>query len=296
MPEGMPHLTMLARSHVSPVFMTFIVLLFSLGVSGGSAVAADLGLLDPQPLAKGPSAWVVLDARPRSEWQAGHIPGARSFSWEEYTRTDEKGVRYKVWPPGQLAGALGAMGVDERTPLVIYGDADKSWGGEGWACWVFTWLGHKGPVRLLNGGIRAWRGQGLPLAAGAEKVTAKPLSYRVRLNPQVDIPTAELQARKGAFTVIDTRSTFEWLKGRIPGAVHIPWDDFYAGKERRPLAAEALKKLLRDNGVQFDRPVVYYCTGGIRSGYAWLIHQLAGLPAARNYEGGMEEWEKLAAK
>ena len=253
-------------------------------------------MLDPQPLAKAPSAWVVLDARPRTEWQAGHIPGARPFSWEEYTRTDEKGVRYKVWPPAQLARALGELGIDERAPLVIYGDADKSWGGEGWACWVFAWLGHKGPVRLLNGGIQAWRSQGLHLAAGAEKIAAKPRSYRFRLNPQLDVATAELQARKGDFTVIDTRSTLEWLKGRIPGAIHIPWDDFYAGKERRPLAPEALKKLLRDKGVALDRPVVYYCTGGIRSGYAWLVHQLAGLPAARNYEGGMEEWEKLAVK
>ena len=104
MPEGMPQLARLAGSRVSPVFMTFIVLLFFFCVPGGSARAADLALLDPQTLAKAPSAWVVLDARPRSEWQAGHIPGARSFSWEEYTRTDEKGVRYKVcgrrrsWP------------------------------------------------------------------------------------------------------------------------------------------------------------------------------------------------------
>jgi thiosulfate/3-mercaptopyruvate sulfurtransferase len=40
--------------------------------------------------------------------------------------------------------------------------------------------------------------------------------------------------------------------------------------------------------------VVYYCAGGIRSGYAWLIHHLAGLPEAVNFEGGMEEWGQAA--
>lgn len=281
-----------AAGFAVPLVVMFTILLFSVG----AVRAADLGLIEAQALAKSRQTGVVLDARPRAEWEAGHIPGARSFSWEEYTRTDEKGVRYKVWPPEQLAKALGEMGIDEKTPLVVYGDADKSWGGEGWACWLFARLGHKGPVRLLNGGIQAWRGQGLPLAAGAEKIAAKPRTYRFRSTPQVDVTTAELQARKSGLTLIDTRSTFEWLKGRIPGAIHIPWDDLYAGRERRPLAADVLKKLLRDKGVPLDRLVVYYCTGGIRSGYAWLVHQLAGLPEARNYEGGMEEWEKLAAK
>lgn len=292
MTRGTPQVRRGAGSVVFPLFVLFMVVL----VSVGTVRAADLALLEPQALAKSRSAWVVLDARPRADWQAGHIPGARSFSWEEYTRTDEKGVRYKLWPSEQLAKALGEMGIDEKTPLVVYGDADKSWGGEGWACWLFARLGHKGPVRLLSGGIQAWRGQGLPMAEGAEKVAAKPRSYRFRSTPQVDVTTAELQARKSGVTLIDTRSTLEWLKGRIPGAVHIPWDDLYAGREHRPLSGEALKKLLRDKGVPLDRPIVYYCTGGIRSGYAWLVHQLAGLPAACNYEGGMEEWEKLTGQ
>ncbi|MBT4365191.1 MAG: sulfurtransferase, partial [Desulfobacteraceae bacterium] len=38
------------------------------------------------------------------------------------------------------------------------------------------------------------------------------------------------------------------------------------------------------------------CTGGIRSSYSWLIHSIAGLPPAKNYEGGMAAWEKLSVK
>ncbi|BBA70946.1 rhodanese-like domain-containing protein [Geobacter sulfurreducens] len=267
------------------------VLVVMLAVSGASA--RDFGLMEPQTLARAPGTWVVLDGRPRSDWQAGHIPGARSFSWENYTRTDDKGVPYKLWPPRDLARALGAMGIDERTPVVVYGDADKSWGGEGWAAWVLSWLGHKGPVRMLNGGIQAWTAAGLPLTRGHERYSGGTLTYRSAVRPEEDITTAELERSLGTVAIIDTRSFFERLAGRIPGSVHIPWDKFFTGKERRPLAPAEVRRLLARNGVDASRPVVYYCAGGIRSAYALMVHELAGLGPARNYEGGMEEWKRL---
>jgi thiosulfate/3-mercaptopyruvate sulfurtransferase len=39
---------------------------------------------------------VILDARPKKVWSDGHIPGALSFSWENYTRVDERGVPYRI--------------------------------------------------------------------------------------------------------------------------------------------------------------------------------------------------------
>jgi len=260
------------------------------------AAAADLGLIDATSLKANPAKWVILDARPRAEWKAGHIPGAVPFSWDEHTRTDENGVMYSSFPPQELAMALSGMGMDEKTALVIYGDADKSWGGEGYAAWLFSWLGHKGQIRLLNGGIQAWRNQNLPLAKGAEKSSAKKVRYQVDLKPRYLVSTEEIQKGKNAYTLVDVRSTLEWIKGRIPGAIHIPWEDFYTGSDRHPLPAAELKKLLAKHGVDTTRPVVYYCLGGVRSGYAWTVHQLAGLPPAINYKGGWEAWEKRAGQ
>jgi thiosulfate/3-mercaptopyruvate sulfurtransferase len=275
------------------VIVATTLMLFSVAVP---VSAANLGLIEPAALNGDPAKWVVLDARPKADWQAGHIPGARSFCWENFTRTDEKGVEYRVLPPQQLASALAAMGIDEKTPVVVYGDADKSWGGEGWDAWVLSWLGHKGPIRLLNGGIQAWRARNLPLAGGTEKQFAKKARYQVSLDTRIDISTEELERRKASLVIVDVRSTLEWLKGRIPGAIRIPWDDLHTGKDRHPLPAARLKELLARHGVNTARPVVYYCTGGIRSAYAWLVHELAGLPDARNYEGGMAAWLKRDKK
>jgi thiosulfate/3-mercaptopyruvate sulfurtransferase len=261
-----------------------------------AAIAADLGLIETAALKNITAKWVILDSRPKSDWEVGHIPGAIQFFWESYTRTDAKGVKYSSFPPQELAVALAGLGIDEKTPVVVYGDADKSWGSEGYTVWLLAWLGHKGPIRLLNGGVQAWHSQNLPLTKGNEKPAAKKAGYQVDLKPQYFVSTEDIQNGKVTYTLIDTRSTFEWIRGRIPGAIHIPWEDFYTGKDRHPLPAPELKKLLAKHGVDTTRPVVYYCLGGVRSAYAWAAHQLAGLPDAKNYKGSWAAWEKRSGQ
>lgn len=249
-----------------------------------------IGPSEAEPLLKNV---VTLDARPRSAWAQGHIPGACSFSWEDYTRTDTDGVKYRTLPPSQMAQALGQLGIDTTTDVLIYADADTSWGGEGWAAWVLAWLGHRGTVYILDGGIQTWQEAGLALEQGENRCseTAKTPRYEVNLREGLNISARELEQNKERYTIVDTRNYWnEWLLGHIPDAVHINWEDFYTGSNRRPLDSEALKQLLNEEGVDPEKPVVYYCTGGIRSGYTWMVHTLAGLPGAINFEGGSEEW------
>jgi thiosulfate/3-mercaptopyruvate sulfurtransferase len=290
--KGIPH-----NSKLLLRIFSFSILLSTYLFSWSEAVFAnDLGLIEAKILNQNTSNWVILDARPKAEWLKGHIPGAISLSWENYTKTDDQGVPYRVWKPHELAKALGDMGINEKTTVVVYGDADTSWGGEGWDCWVLSWLGHGGPIRILSGGIQSWENGGFPLKKGDENVKNRAVQYKVKLNTAIDILTSEIETRKTNIALVDTRSTLEWFRGKIPGAIHIPWNDFYSGKERRPLPPTELKQLLRKNGVDTQKTVVYYCSGGIRSGYAWLVHQLSGLPSSINYEGGYEAWKKFHSK
>lgn len=273
-----------------------LVTLIAIILYSSAATAADLGLIDPTSLKTDLAKWVILDARPDDEWKGGHIPGAIPFSWENYTRTDAQGIEFSSFPPEELAAVLAGLGIDEKTPVVVYGDADKSWGCEGYDVWLLTWLGHEGPIRLLNGGIQAWRKLNFSLAEGPEKPVAKKAGYQVNLQPQCIASTEDVRNGNGSCVLVDVRSTFEWIKGRISGAIRIPWEDFHTGKDRRPLPPAELKKLLARHGVDTSKPVVYYCLGGVRSAYAWMTHQLAGLPDARNYKGGWAAWEKRSGK
>lgn len=270
------------------LFVMFSIVL----VMSNPVFAADLDLISTVQLQKTFSDWTIIDARPRKEWLSGHIPGARSFCWENYTRVDEKDIPYRIMTPQTLAIALGNMGIDNQTPIVVYGDADTSWGGEGWVCWALAWLGHQGSVRLLNGDIQTWNKLDFPLKTGNESFAGESMVYKYQIREKINITAATIQNNPSAFQLVDTRSLFEWIKGRIPGAIHISWKKFYKNRDRQPIGLSEVSTLLRDHGVDTEKPIVYYCTGGIRSGYAWLVHSLAGLPTAINFEGGMAEWKK----
>jgi thiosulfate/3-mercaptopyruvate sulfurtransferase len=247
-------------------------------------------VISPDGLLSKNSKYVIIDARPRAEYTKSHIPFAISFSWEDYTKTDERSIPYRMFPPSEMAGVLGRFGIDVNTPVAIYGDADTSWGGEGWVCWILSYLGHKGPIRILDGGFQAWTKTGAPVSQGIEPLRRPSVTYRFHTDPSILITTTELKARSGQLQIVDTRSFIERLKSSIPGSVHIAWTDFYSGPNRRPLSGPDLALLLRKNKIDPAKPVVYYCTGGIRSAYAWTVHRLGRLGPAINYEEGMVGW------
>ncbi len=274
------------------IFAFVMIAALSSGVSQGWAL--DVDSIEPQQLSDQFGKWTILDARPGKDWQRGHIPGSLSFSWEEHIQGDGSEGAYRLPMPERLASELGKMGITELTPVVVYGDADRSWGGEGWGTWVLSWLGHKGPVRLLDGGIQSWKKRGYPLASGPLREQPPQRHYAVEVRGALNIQAAELVDRGAPVAIIDTRSSIEWLTGHLPNAVHIPWTEFFTGKERRPIDGMALSRLLREHGVAPDKPVVFYCTAGVRSAYAWMVHTLAGSRTARNYGGGLSDWKAFS--
>lgn len=260
--------------------------------------AVELARINVSDAAASLDTMIFLDARPENEWKKGHIPESRSFSWETYTRTDPDGVKYRTIPPEELAEKIGRLGIRHTDAVVIYGDAETSWGGEGWAAWVFARLGHQGRIYCLDGGFPLWQAKGLPVS-DAPATQISPKKYSIHTHPDFTISALEIMARKNEITLVDTRNYFsEWLPGHLPNAIHISWKNFYQGPHRSFLSPDDLENLLVKNHVDLRKPVVYYCTGGIRSGFTWMVHQLAGLPDAMNFEGGTEEWnhfQKIAA-
>ena len=253
---------------------------------------ASFGLTGPEDLKKEliNRQVIVLDGRAEAGYLKGHIPGALDLSWEKFTHTDPEGRKYRLISPRKLAKVLGEMGISENSTIVAYGDAGSSWGGEGWVLWVLDYLGHKGKLLLLNGGIRAWVKEGFPLNSGREKA-CRPAEYHLRLRPGSNCDTRWIKGHLGKINIIDTRSLPEYLVGRLQGAIHIRWKNFLK-KDGTIRSQKEIQTLLKTKGVDLDRTTVYYCTGGIRSGFAYAVHEIFDLGPARNFEGGTEEWFK----
>jgi rhodanese-related sulfurtransferase len=84
---------------------------------------------------------------------------------------------------------------------------------------------------------------------------------------------AELIADR-AIQLIDVRQDHEWDAGRIAGAKHI----------------ELMELSSRGDAIERDRPVVFYCRSGARSGMAADAFLQAGYDA-HNMAGGLIAWE-----
>jgi rhodanese-related sulfurtransferase len=89
---------------------------------------------------------------------------------------------------------------------------------------------------------------------------------------------AELQERlrdhDGACVLVDVREDNEWAGGHIPGAVHAPLSRF----------AETAVRLPK------DKPVIFYCQGGVRSKRALGMAGDHGLSAEGHLGGGISAW------
>jgi hydroxyacylglutathione hydrolase/adenylyltransferase/sulfurtransferase len=96
------------------------------------------------------------------------------------------------------------------------------------------------------------------------------------MSDEVDVSperVAELQ-RAGDVQLIDVREDYEWEAGRIAGARHV---------ELGSVAAEAAS-------IDRDRPVVFYCRVGSRSGMAADAFRSAGYDAY-SMAGGLVAWD-----
>jgi len=89
------------------------------------------------------------------------------------------------------------------------------------------------------------------------------------------ISVDELSSIKDSVTILDARDSKEYSVSRIPGAIHVGFEDF---------------DMARISHVPKDRPVVVYCSVGYRSEKIGEKLNNAGFDEVRNLYGGIFEW------
>lgn len=238
----------------------------------------------------------VLDARARG-YLWGHLPHAQPIDWLDFRdgwgrtgRLDRDVAR--------IAQRLASRGVDEKRPVLVYGTAQHGFGEEGRIAWMLAYLGHP-DVAILDGGIAAWQQSGQKLWRGlSEKVTP---GARFVPSVQGDLRAdkqAVRAAERGPAILLDVRSREEYhgatpyleaRGGHIPGARHLDWRAALDGSGRLRSPAE-LQAIFTPLGVGKDSEVIVYCTGGVRSAFAWAILRRLGVVRVRNYDGSFWEW------
>ena len=232
-------------------------------------------------------------------YNEGHIPNAIFADIDNDMASEKTSTsgRHPLPNPEKLAEKLSQWGIDAEKQVVIYDDAGCAFAGRVW--WILRWLGHKGGVAVLNGGLGAY------MKAGGKLVTSqttKPrLSYKVDVNNNlhVDIETVTDAQYKMDALLVDARSRERYLgvkdevdpiAGHVPGAISHPLgknlDKNGLFKSPEELKLE-FNKIIGDNN---PKDIISMCGSGITACHNIIAMEIAGIKGVRLYVGSWSEW------
>ncbi len=227
------------------------------------------------------------------DYQKGHIPGAVYLNIND-SRVGVPAGGFRLPTADEGAKLLGGLGITPDILVVIYDEA----GGLNASRLFFTLdvFGHS-KLAILNGGIQAWRGAGLPVTTEIPGVT--PTIYRPTLHPE-RVASAEWirdHLKDPAIALVDARSPEEYAGkdirakrgGRIPGAVNVEWkQNLRPDGTFKPL--DELRAMYAAKGVSPEKTVVTYCQTHHRGAHDYFVLKLLGYPNVVGYDRSWVEW------
>lgn len=245
----------------------------------------------------------VIDARSRELFREERIYGARRVPIDQVTTTTETDSG-TVPDAEALAAAFGAAGVSPEEDIVVYGGSV----GARVARIVFAlaFLGHRGDLKVLNGGFDAWGGR---VGVGDRAVEAS--RYDGAVQDDLVVTRDWLADRVGSFNeagpgLVDTRVPEAYLgaagskklvdtndrHGHLPGAVNVHWVGNVSGRYVGDPAR--LSRLYgSEAGLPRDGTTIVYGQEAINPTNTWLVLRALGFDDVRLYEGGFQEWANV---
>jgi len=248
---------------------------------------------------------VVVAAENSVEYRLGHIPGSYQVDRPaiEAAPETQNGITGNIIDPAGFTKLAQGLGINRDSIVVVYDtkyDATRLW-------WAFTYYG-KGDVRVLDGGIKAWRGAGYSVDLLAPSLPEQKGNFVARVTvPSLRVDTADVIAAQGNSTaqIWDNRDikefTGEELKkgayraGRIPASNHSDWVQFKKKENQAEwITASELLPLIKKLGYDRSKDQYLYCQSGVRSTQALFALYLAGWPVEKlhNYDSSWIGWSK----
>jgi thiosulfate/3-mercaptopyruvate sulfurtransferase len=248
---------------------------------------------------------VVLAAENSVEYRLGHIPGSYQVDRPaiEALPETQNGVTGNIIDAAGFTKLVQSLGISRDSTVVVYDtkyDATRLW-------WVFAYYG-KGDVRVLDGGIKAWKAGGYPVELLAPSAPARSGNFIAKVAlPSLRVDTSDIVAAQGSSKaqLWDNRDirefTGEELKkgayraGRIPGSAHSDWILFKKKDNNSEwVTAAELNSVLQKLGYDKNKEQYFYCQSGVRSTQAIFALYLAGWPLEKlhNYDSSWIGWSK----
>ena len=231
------------------------------------------------------------------EFRAGHIPHARFFDLDK--ASDSASPYANMLPSAaQFADYVGSLGIGDRTKVVVYDTSYVS--ARVW--WMFDYFGHRA-VRVLDGGWRRWKAEGLPVEEGdpaaVHRVEFKAAS---REGMVTDWRGVLQNIGSKAAELVDARTAERFTGampsgypgvpgGHIPGAKNLPWNRLIEqARGFRFAEPEIARRVFAEAGVDLKKPIIATCGSGVTAAIIGLTLERLGKRDWVLYDGSWHEW------
>ncbi|HKR95750.1 MAG TPA: sulfurtransferase [Candidatus Angelobacter sp.] len=279
---------------------TTIVILFFIAVlwSEGAATA-QAGKVHPEMIVSAqwlaehlndPKVVVLHVAQKQSEYDVGHIPGARLLLFDDFMVDDDA----ELPPPEKLKEAFEKLGVSNDSRVVVYTTSWYPMAGR--AYYTLDYLGHGDHTALLDGGIDEWKLEKRPLEKDSPKITRG--NFALHLHPEVRAMLEDVKKLSERPTqselLVDSRPEKRYTDGHIAGAVHVYWQETLVDAKNKPtfLPPDKLKELFASRGIKPGQKLVTYCEIGLQASHDYFIAKYLGYDAAM-FDGSIHQWSHM---
>ena len=233
--------------------------------------------------------WELGDPHGRRDYLAGHIPGAVFVDLPGELAGSGEG-RHPLPALEDLQAAARRWGVRDGETVVVYDGGSGAAAARAW--WTLRWGGID-DVRILDGGLRAWRGK---LETGDVAPPPGDVVLTGGGMPVLDADAAAALAERGV--LLDARAPERFrgerepidpVAGHIPGARNAPASD-NLDQHGRYLPPAVLRERFAALGAGAEAPVGAYCGSGVSAAQDIVALMLAGFDDVALYPGSWSAW------
>lgn len=243
-----------------------------------------------------PNLVVVQPNYLKLDYDQEHIAGAR-YLWPGWLAPDSPQGNMNAPEIDKANELLGSMGISNNS-LIVLCHARNEVSQTARMFLMLEYLGMKGKVVFLNGGLEAWKKAGF--AVTADIPVAKKEKFKAIVTPVlVDKAYVLKNLHSNSTIIVDARAKRFYdgspagqpRDGHIAGAQNIPYEEMVSASDNTFKSSDQLQPYFTPVATK-DKELVTYCFIGQTASVVYMAGRILGYNM-KLYDGSIQEWSRI---